>query len=42
MIAAQTETESQVIVHINYFTRSIAEHLRVWNHTFLQFKDSKI
>ena len=41
-LATQTETESQVIVHINYFTGPNAGLLRVWNNTYLECKDSKI
>ena len=40
-IATQTETESQVIVHINFKTGRFGQRIRIWNNTFLQCKDSK-
>jgi len=41
-IATQTETESQVIVHITYRAMEVNERLRVWSNTFLKCKESRI
>ena len=38
----QVETESQVIVHIKFFTGHTASLLRVWDNVYLQCKDSEI
>jgi|SRR5690554_350060 len=40
-LVTQTETESQVIVPINFSTGRYGKLIRVWNNTFLQCKDLK-
>ena len=40
LVATKTETESQVIVHINYYTTYMEDKIRIWNNTYLQCKDS--
>lgn len=37
-IAAQSEAESQVVIHINYYTGSLSGLLRVWDNTYLECK----
>ena len=39
-LATQTETESQVIIHISYCSGIDPTDLRIWNNTYLECKDS--
>ncbi|SRX73357.1 hypothetical protein [Aequorivita antarctica] len=40
LIATQTETESQVIVHINCYSGMYPTQVRIWNNVFLLCKDT--
>ena len=41
-LATQIEIESQVIVHINFFSGHFSSLLRIWDNVYLQCKDSEI